>query len=45
MPLHQRRTLVRELLSVSINPGRKPERVRIDHIKAPSLNAEGDFGG
>lgn len=42
LSLIDRRTLVRELLTVTVNPGRSPDRVVIEHRYVPSLNSGAD---
>ncbi|MGY1602368.1 recombinase family protein [Geodermatophilus sp. SYSU D00815] len=41
LPLAQRRTLVRQLITVTVNPGRGSGRVDVVHVRAPWLS-EGD---
>lgn len=40
LPLEQRRTLVRSLLTVKVEKGRGPDRVKITHLVATSLNED-----
>jgi hypothetical protein len=45
MPLTNQRTLIRELITVTVNPGRDLGRVDIVHQRAPWLIAEDEFAG
>lgn len=43
LPLHQQRTLVRSMLSVTVNPftgGKSADRVDVQHLRAVTLNAD-----
>jgi len=45
LPLQHRRTLMRSLLDVRVDPGRGVDRVRIKHLAAPSLDQGFDHEG
>jgi len=42
LPLDEQRELVRQLVRVTVNPGRGPERVDVDHLEAVWLNPGGE---